>query len=271
MVDALYNIDTHVDNDAISAGSRLRIRHEETPLTYDWEYTTVGDQNVLTVDDTHSDFTVIYTVPSELLLENSYITQSPNTIPPVLFFDNDYDSMSPVPIPAQALTTHSTKNNPNEGCFSTKKEESFWTKTERNYRQFRDDLLNVFEEFPIEDGINHPADDIIEQFLCNDNQTFRKALVRSYNEFKDSRPAISAAFLRCTARVDFAKIGDIGLSLAQDALDHNNIEIRDAAVRALENWGGKEAINILRKHNDTESWLRRYIDQVIIDLSDATL
>lgn len=297
MIDVFCDIDTHVDTEAKSVGNRLRMKCREIQPTCDFEYPIIADQNVLTVDATcfdfkdtwgyfavkvvdvrfqyqpiqsqNPDFIVVYATSSGLFPDNTCRTHSLSTIPPVLFSVNDYGSMSHALIPAQALTSHTTKNNLNEDYISTKKEESFWTRAERNYRRFRDDLVYVFEEFPIEDGIYHPADDIIEKALCDDNHTFRDALVRGFYEFQDLRPAIGAAFLRCTARVDFAKIGDIGLSLAQDALDHHNIEIREAAVRALENWGGREAIKILRKHNDSESWLCKYIDQVIIDLSDA--
>lgn len=298
MVDVYYDINTHDDTDTNSVGNRLRMKHGEIQPSCDWEYQIVANQDVVTVDTTYSDlmnilgyfapglvdirfnslsiqspkpdFTVAYATSPGLLTENTCRAQSPHMTPPVLLIDNDYGTKNHVVISAQALTSHTTKNNPNEDYFSRKKEESFWTKAERNYRRFRDDLVHVFEEFPIEDGITHPADDIIEQAFRDDNHTCRDSLVRGFYEFKDLRPAISAAFLRCTARVDFAEIGVIGLSLAQDALDHNNIEIREAAVRMLENWGGNQAIHILRQHNDTIAWISRYIDQVIVDLSNTT-
>jgi hypothetical protein len=56
-----------------------------------------------------------------------------------------------------------------------------------------------------------------------------------------------------------------------DALRHKDAEVREAAIRALEKWGGDEALRILRQHRDAEEWLNDYVRQGTLDLSgDAT-
>ncbi|MBF0523978.1 MAG: hypothetical protein HQK56_02645 [Deltaproteobacteria bacterium] len=59
-----------------------------------------------------------------------------------------------------------------------------------------------------------------------------------------------------------------GLIMAQMALAHADVEVRECGIRALENWGTIESLNILRTLKDQEEWLQEYIDQVISDLEE---
>ena len=47
-----------------------------------------------------------------------------------------------------------------------------------------------------------------------------------------------------------------------------NVEMRDAAVQAIESWREWDLIDILilRTHSEPEPWLRKYIKDVIDDL-----
>ena len=45
-----------------------------------------------------------------------------------------------------------------------------------------------------------------------------------------------------------------------------NVEMRDAAVQAIESWGERDLIDVLRTHQEPEPWLREYIQDVIDDL-----
>ncbi len=57
-----------------------------------------------------------------------------------------------------------------------------------------------------------------------------------------------------------------GYTMVIAALGQPSIRVRDAAVRALERWGGTTAIRILADHAESAPWLRRYIDGVLSDL-----
>ncbi|MBF0510154.1 MAG: hypothetical protein HQK57_14670 [Deltaproteobacteria bacterium] len=59
-----------------------------------------------------------------------------------------------------------------------------------------------------------------------------------------------------------------GLIMAQMALAHPDAEVRECGVRAFENWGTIESLNILRTLKDQEEWLQEYIDQVVLDLEE---
>jgi hypothetical protein len=147
---------------------------------------------------------------------------------------------------------------------------SFWTEEERHYRRFRDALVCALDEDPIEDGMQHPADELIERALHTSGSRCIEELARAFREFYTSRPVMSALILRCMARIDFADTGPQGLALAKRALSHDDVEMREAAIRAFENWGGFEALAILRQHYDHETWLREYVSRVIEDLAEST-
>jgi len=58
--------------------------------------------------------------------------------------------------------------------------------------------------------------------------------------------------------------------LVAKALAQADPEVREAAVRTMEAWGGSAAIVLLRDHLEAEpvAWLSDYIRRVISDLSE---
>jgi len=49
-------------------------------------------------------------------------------------------------------------------------------------------------------------------------------------------------------------------------LTHEDIQVRDAAVTAAENWEGVDLADILAAHEEKEGWLREYMERVIVNL-----
>ena len=126
-------------------------------------------------------------------------------------------------------------------------------------------LCAAFEAEPLEDGIDHPAEQIIKKaFQFPEDQLI-------FNWFENfsldiERPSLAASILRCLGRqtnlgTSSWRAGLIGKSLSVD-----NVEIRDAAVQATESWDDPDLADILRSHHETELWLREYILGVIDDL-----
>ena len=83
------------------------------------------------------------------------------------------------------------------------------------------------------------------------------------------RPSLSASLLRCIGRLDYTYVKGWGLEVVDDALRHEDPEVREAGIRALESWGGYDSLAMLRRHSDSELWLDTYVQQVILDLSDT--
>ena len=80
-----------------------------------------------------------------------------------------------------------------------------------------------------------------------------------------------AAILKCLGRLGFKLVGDWGFELAEAALKHQDVEVRDAAIQMIELWGTEKAIGILERHLRSEQvgWPRDYIESVIEDLKES--
>jgi len=133
--------------------------------------------------------------------------------------------------------------------------------------QLENKLLTAFDAEPLEDGMDHPAEQIIGQVLdSRENETILR-LLRAFS-LDVSCPSFAASVLRCLARLPHTGTLEWRTSLVRDALSTNDIEIRDAAVHAAELWGDQEMCNILGQHVEPKPWLRDYISDVLVDLSD---
>ena len=127
-------------------------------------------------------------------------------------------------------------------------------------------LIAAFEETHLEDGINHPAEQILHDGLQSANAqdllTWFRALVTDIE-----RPFLASAVLRvlgrCRPGTSAWRAGTVRAALVSD-----DVEIRDAAVQAAESWGGSEIREVLQGHLEPTPWLRTYIDDVIEDLGD---
>ena len=126
-------------------------------------------------------------------------------------------------------------------------------------------LHAAFEADPFENGMDHPAEQIIKNALqLSENQQI-------FNWFKDfsldiERPSFAASVLRCLGRQTNLGTYSWRAELVRLGLTVDNLEIRDAAVQAAESWGDQSLVSILKSHHESESWLREYILDVINDL-----
>ena len=134
--------------------------------------------------------------------------------------------------------------------------------------QFNMTILRLLEVEPIDDGYSHPAEEVIEKALKKHN-TLAPIWVQAiyFENFK--RPAMAAGILRCVGRLKNTLVEPWGRSMARRGLSHHDVEVREAAIRALEMWGGQESAEALKNHVDSEPvvWLKNYLNQVIKDLT----
>ncbi len=129
-------------------------------------------------------------------------------------------------------------------------------------------LYASFETKPLEDGIDHPAENIICGAIRSrdDDRVFdwlyRVCLDAEY-------PTFSASVLRCLGRQMHPGTELWHTELVRRALATDfDVEIRDAALQAAEFWGGSGIRDILKIKVQTEplQWLRNYMQDVIEDL-----
>ena len=141
---------------------------------------------------------------------------------------------------------------------------------DRRYIRFRDKLVTTLLDEPIEDGVAHPAESLIDEALCADSSTCQDWLSQVLAEHYLTRPSMYASVVRCIGRLDYDRVGGWGMRVVDHALKNTDAEVREAAIRALEAWEGPRALEMLRRHEDAEPWLDEYVQQVIVDLSRTT-
>jgi plasmid replication initiation protein len=57
--------------------------------------------------------------------------------------------------------------------------------------------------------------------------------------------------------------------LVTRALAGVDVELRDAAVQAVDQWGDTKLLRMLRQHREPAIWIREYLERVIADLEAA--
>jgi hypothetical protein len=135
------------------------------------------------------------------------------------------------------------------------------------YRDFNRDLTAMLMLEPIEDGVGHPAEQFVEAASSVHPEAF-EWIQKSFIEAYSSKPTVAAAILRVLGRLCNDGPSVEIVTLAVPALKHVDVEVRDAAVMALEASGGPKAVTLLETHvrNETVPRLASYIKQVIRDL-----
>lgn len=132
-------------------------------------------------------------------------------------------------------------------------------------QRFEQELLHLLMEEPVEDGYSHPAELVLDETLkANRNGALwvQTLFIEHHNN-----PAIATGILKCIGRLRCDLVEPWGPIMARTGLLEPSLEIRDAAVTALELWGGSESLEVLKNHMESTPWLARYIKQVIEDLS----
>lgn len=134
--------------------------------------------------------------------------------------------------------------------------------------RFVKEIPRRLSEEPIEDGVTHSAESIINEALEDFGHKAHEWLQDVFETNFVHRPVVASGILRCVGRIDIAKVEHWGFTIASKGLKHDNIEVRDAAIRALEHWGSKKAVEHLRQYVISEpcDWLAQYAIGVIQDI-----
>ena len=130
-------------------------------------------------------------------------------------------------------------------------------------RQLDAKLTRAFEDTPLEDGISHPAEQIIGEALRSGK---RQHVMEQFGQLgiDADRPEFAASVLRCLGR-HLPGTAAWRAGLVRSALRANDVQVRDAAAQAAESWGGPEIRQALRSHCETVPWLRAYIADILED------
>lgn len=128
------------------------------------------------------------------------------------------------------------------------------------------DLWAAFEDAPLEDGMDHPADEIIGNALRT--KRYKKIVLQCLRSLSldVEHASFAASVLRCLGRQVRPGTTSWRAELVRDALVSGDVEIRDAAAQAAESWGDQDIIEVLISHQEPVPWLRDYIREVADDL-----
>lgn len=114
-----------------------------------------------------------------------------------------------------------------------------------------DHICFQLKEMPIASGWEHPAQKKLEEHLL----TYGSVGLHSKIEEPD--------FMWLLARIDPVISSKERYEIVQAALLSKKLETRDAAVRAVENWATPALFELLRKHEEPETYLRAVIETVL--------
>ena len=151
------------------------------------------------------------------------------------------------------------------------------------------DLVVALDEEPLEDGITHRAEQTIGGHLHLVVQIDPKQLIgRLFQE----NPELCASIVRCLGRCPIAAWPEPRLSsspiegwpvgadssperrstdwrqeLLRQSLASSDVLLRDAAIQAAEEWEDPSLLPVLREHDESQLWLREYLDAVVADIA----
>jgi len=137
---------------------------------------------------------------------------------------------------------------------------------------FRAHLEILLTVTPVESGQSHPAEEIVADFL-NQYPIDGPAYLQSYLLRKENLSIADKRNIADTlilfGRMPQTLVGNLGYDIASKALQSEDVRIRDAAIGALEQLGGKSAVEILEKHHETVDWLAEYVSKIIKEMKNC--
>ncbi len=126
-----------------------------------------------------------------------------------------------------------------------------------------DDYVQALTSEPVLDGYDHPAQEVLARNLARDADRtlgWVEAIL-----LRGDKPAWAADTLRLICRLGVLS-ADQRAALVQLELQSNFLEVRDAAMQAVETWGASPLLDVLKRHSDTDKFLSDYAARIVGDL-----
>jgi hypothetical protein len=126
-------------------------------------------------------------------------------------------------------------------------------------------LLNMMQNEVFESGFSTESEKFVKSLIEQNQQATMTWLNGIFNRNIDS-PKIIVGILHIISHFDYKKVYPNGQTIAMAAAFHKNVEVKDYAVKAFENWDNVDSLPILKNMDCQEQWLQEYIDELINDL-----
>ncbi len=121
-------------------------------------------------------------------------------------------------------------------------------------------ICRELDDAAIEDGVTHRAEQLVSTHVAAFGDAGLLYAVRH-----NGAPTRAAAFLRLLGRSSSLGSRMRG-ELVRWALASTSVEVRDAAVQAIENWFDRTLASQLQAHREPVGWLHDYAANVVRDL-----
>ncbi len=126
------------------------------------------------------------------------------------------------------------------------------------------ELQADFLDEPFEDGMDHPAEQTLKQWLTPERED---ELIPTLEEIcrDEQHPVFAAGTLKCLARLERRPgTPEQRAGMVRSALQAENVELRDAGAEAAEQWDGEpQVLEVLKGHQDPTDWIQEYINGII--------
>jgi len=132
---------------------------------------------------------------------------------------------------------------------------------------FSTKLLNLLREQDFEYGIDTPADVLVRKSFSENASITKKWLYQLFVENYDDQTVLMG-ILRVLSHFEHQEVIPQGPSMALAALSNVSAEVRECGIRAFENWGTLESLEVLKNAKCEEKWLNDYLQQVIAELEE---
>lgn len=136
----------------------------------------------------------------------------------------------------------------------------------KNFQNYADEFYHSLQQEPVLDGFNHPAEYILENTFATHVGEAEKWIFKQVTS-SSSHPSRAADILRLLCRFR-PSTPEWRRKIVDAALKSGSVEVRDAAIQAIETWTEPELVDILEAHSEPIAWLSDYAAKVIRDLNE---
>lgn len=137
----------------------------------------------------------------------------------------------------------------------------------KRQEDFAKRLVECIKEQHFEYGVTSMADKMVSEQM-NINALATKSTINTLFVQNFKNPKILIGLLQILSRMPIQQITSEGHTMATAAIAHKNIEVKETAIRCLENWGDAEGLEILQNISVDTPWLKDYVNSVITDIQE---
>lgn len=130
-------------------------------------------------------------------------------------------------------------------------------------------LIRALRDSPVTPGEISSADEEMDRLMSQDPQRVMNSLSKYMLEVF-SNPETLANILLLVGRQPFKLMYGTGVTMAVAGLTHKNFMVKEAAIRAFEQWNDPSSLKILTNLGDLPEWLMSYIRDVIASIQEST-